>query len=106
MNARTRPDFLIQRRVKEDNKRADATAYASKMADVARTTSWHEGKQKFDYAEHQKQTASFIQEELFNCKEELKIRRRQRLRMLYDAEAKQYEEELAQLGLAVQRQHY
>mmetsp|Transcript_58388 Transcript_58388/g.131543 ORF Transcript_58388/g.131543 Transcript_58388/m.131543 type:complete len:107 (+) Transcript_58388:92-412(+) len=106
MAARTRPDALIMQRVAKDNQFAAASSYASTMQSIASVTSWHEGKQKFDYAEGEKRTSAFIKEEMRNCNEELKIRRRQRLRLLYDAEAKQYEEELAQMGLAVQRQYY
>mmetsp|Transcript_14430 Transcript_14430/g.29273 ORF Transcript_14430/g.29273 Transcript_14430/m.29273 type:complete len:107 (-) Transcript_14430:123-443(-) len=106
MTAKWSPDYLIQKRIAQDNAYAAASAYSAKMSAVSSTTSWHEGKQKYDFFEGQKRTSAFIKEEMRSCNEELKIRRRQRLRMLYDAEAKQYEEELAQLGLAVQRQHY
>ncbi|CAE7870703.1 fabH [Symbiodinium microadriaticum] len=99
----SRPDFLIQKRIQKDNKFAVAEDYASKMAAISQVTHWFEGKQKFDFAETEKRSSEFIKQEMNSCNEELKIRRRTRLRNLYEAEAKAYEAELASLGLAVQR---
>mmetsp|Transcript_137372 Transcript_137372/g.342623 ORF Transcript_137372/g.342623 Transcript_137372/m.342623 type:complete len:107 (-) Transcript_137372:54-374(-) len=106
MSATIRPDFHIQKRVQKDNQYAAAAAYAKKMDSIAQTTNWFEGKQKFDFAEGEKRSKSFIQNEMECCSEELKIRRRTRLRQLYEAEARSWEQELASVGLAVQRQHY
>lgn len=99
-----RPDFLIQKRIQQDNQYAVAADYASKMAAISQVTHWFEGKQKFDFAETAKRSSEFIKQEMDACSEELKIRRRTRLRVLYENEARAYEAELAALGLAVQRQ--
>mmetsp|Transcript_123435 Transcript_123435/g.394874 ORF Transcript_123435/g.394874 Transcript_123435/m.394874 type:complete len:107 (-) Transcript_123435:53-373(-) len=106
MAAKLRPDFHILKRVEKDNQYAAASAYAKDLASVASTTGWFEGKQKFDFAEGEKRRKSFIENEMQCCSEELKIRRRTRLRKLYEMEARGWEEELASHGLAVQRQHY
>ena len=98
-----RPDFLIQKRIQQDNQYAVAADYASKMAAISQVTHWFEGKQKFDFAETEKRSSEFIKQEMDACSEELKIRRRTRLRLLYETEARAYESELAALGLAVQR---
>lgn len=98
-----RPDFLIQKRIQQDNQYAVAADYASKMAAISQVTHWFEGKQKFDFAETEKRSSEFIKQEMDACSEELKIRRRTRLRVLYETEARAYESELAALGLAVQR---
>ncbi|CAE7383020.1 fabH [Symbiodinium natans] len=102
MPGKMRPDFLIQKRIQKDNQFAVAADYASKMAAISQVTHWFEGKQKFDFAETEKRSSEFIKQEMNACSEELKIRRRTRLRNLYEAEAKAYEAELASLGLAVQ----
>mmetsp|Transcript_12635 Transcript_12635/g.36345 ORF Transcript_12635/g.36345 Transcript_12635/m.36345 type:complete len:105 (-) Transcript_12635:50-364(-) len=102
----TRPDFLIQKRIAQDNRYVAAADYAKKMDRIAQVSGWFEGKQKFDFHEGEKRSKTFIQNEMECCAEELKIRRRTRLRQLYEAEARQWEEELAAHGLAVQRQHY
>mmetsp|Transcript_8261 Transcript_8261/g.16871 ORF Transcript_8261/g.16871 Transcript_8261/m.16871 type:complete len:107 (+) Transcript_8261:94-414(+) len=101
-----RPDFLIQKRIEKDNQYAAAADYAKTMQRISQNSSWFEGKQKYDFAEGEKRDKSFIQNEMDCCYEELKIRRRTRLRQLYEAEAKAWEQELAENGLAVQRQHY
>mmetsp|Transcript_36857 Transcript_36857/g.75535 ORF Transcript_36857/g.75535 Transcript_36857/m.75535 type:complete len:107 (-) Transcript_36857:157-477(-) len=106
MPGKMRPDFLIQKRIQKDNQFAVAADYASKMAAISQVTHWFEGKQKFDFAETEKRSSEFIKQEMNSCSEELKIRRRTRLRNLYEAEAKAYEAELASLGLAVQRHLY
>ncbi|CAE7590601.1 fabH [Symbiodinium sp. CCMP2592] len=81
------PDFLIQKRIQKDNQFAVAADYASKMAAISQVTHWFEGKQKFDFAETEKRSSEFIKQEMNSCSEELKIRRRTRLRNLYEAEA-------------------
>eukprot|EP00933_Yihiella_yeosuensis_P080081 TRINITY_DN9348_c3_g1_i1.p2 TRINITY_DN9348_c3_g1~~TRINITY_DN9348_c3_g1_i1.p2 ORF type:complete len:108 (+),score=31.07 TRINITY_DN9348_c3_g1_i1:82-405(+) len=105
-SAKMRPDFLIQKRIAQDNQYAAAAAYAKEMSSIAQVTGWFEGKQKYDFSETEKRSESFIKQEMDDCGKELQIRRRSRLRMLYEQEAAMYEQELAQLGLAVQRQHY
>eukprot|EP00931_Biecheleriopsis_adriatica_P083261 TRINITY_DN56837_c0_g1_i1.p1 TRINITY_DN56837_c0_g1~~TRINITY_DN56837_c0_g1_i1.p1 ORF type:complete len:108 (+),score=33.89 TRINITY_DN56837_c0_g1_i1:136-459(+) len=104
--AKMRPDFLIQKGIAKDNQYAAAADYASKMSKISQVSGWFEGKQKYDFAEDAKRNAEFIKQEMESCNEELKIRRRTRLRVLYETEARAYEAELASLGLAVQRSHY
>ncbi|CAE7038471.1 unnamed protein product [Symbiodinium sp. CCMP2456] len=87
MPGKMRPDFLIQKRIQKDNQFAVAADYASKMAAISQVTHWFEGKQKFDFAETEKRSSEFIKQEMNSCSEELKIRRRTRLRNLYEAEA-------------------
>ncbi|CAE8649747.1 unnamed protein product [Polarella glacialis] len=99
------PDFIIQKTIQKDNQYAAAADYKKQMDLIGGVTAWFEGKQKYDFNEVEKRNQSFIQQEMHSCMEELKIRRRTRLRQLYDQEARGWESELAQVGLAVQRQN-
>mmetsp|Transcript_51163 Transcript_51163/g.119921 ORF Transcript_51163/g.119921 Transcript_51163/m.119921 type:complete len:108 (+) Transcript_51163:74-397(+) len=100
------PDFLIQKRVASDNKLAHAAAYNQKMQTIKMKTQWFESKIKYEFADSEKRSKAFIQQEMDCANKELKIRRQKRLKMLYEYEARAYEEELASLGLAIQRHHY
>ncbi|CAD7931831.1 unnamed protein product [Amoebophrya sp. A120] len=98
------PDFVIQRRVKENTKYAEASEYCSKMVKIAGETGWFEQKVKFDFEDNQKRETEAINEELEQANIELKKRRRNRMKLLYENEARTWEAELRELGLAVIRQ--
>jgi len=85
---------------------AKAEAYSRDLFKTQINTSWFEGKIKYEFNETAKRNDAFIKGEVQEANTELKKRRHERLRQLYHAEAKMYEEELQQLGLAVQRLHY
>jgi hypothetical protein len=99
------PDYLIRKRVEEDNKYAIAETFARDVAKVQVATEWFEGKIKYDFNEGAKRNDGFIKDEIDMANVELKKRRTERLKHLYLAEARMYEEELRSMGLAVQRIH-
>lgn len=101
-----RPDFLIQKRVAMDNKYAESSVYCQKMVRISQSTAWFESKTKYDFVDTEKRNDAFIKKELEAANAEIKKRRRQRLQLLYEHEARAYEDELNQLGLAIQRQHF
>eukprot|EP00929_Paragymnodinium_shiwhaense_P093942 TRINITY_DN5427_c0_g1_i1.p2 TRINITY_DN5427_c0_g1~~TRINITY_DN5427_c0_g1_i1.p2 ORF type:complete len:107 (+),score=29.56 TRINITY_DN5427_c0_g1_i1:127-447(+) len=105
MAVRMRPDWLIQRSIAQDNKYAAANAYASDMKKVSQSTEWFESKVKYDFKDGEKRSAAFIAQEMECANVELKSRRRARLKALYENETRVFEDELADLGLAVQRLH-
>ena len=53
------PDFVIQRRVKENTKRAEAAEYSAKMVRIAGETGWFEGKMKFDFEDNEKREQEY-----------------------------------------------
>ncbi|OMJ71965.1 hypothetical protein SteCoe_29699 [Stentor coeruleus] len=97
------PDWSIQTRVRQDIKYTDAEAYARKMQDIAKTSTWHERQQKFEVARDNIRAEERGNFELQLANRELKERRRCRLRELLQSEAFQYEQELAKRGLAIYR---
>jgi hypothetical protein len=99
------PDYLIRKRVEVDNKYAIAENHAKDVAKVQVSTEWFEGKIKYDFNEAAKRNDGFIKDEIESANVELKKRRNDRLKHLYLAEARMYEEELRSMGLAVQRLH-
>lgn len=105
MAMKLRPDFLIQKRIHEDNKNARAAEYAQKLRSISQNTQWFESKTKYEFTDGEKRSQAYIKQEMQCANLELKTRRSTRLRMLYENEARAYEEELAAMGLAVQRAH-
>ncbi|KAF4662447.1 hypothetical protein FOL47_006237 [Perkinsus chesapeaki] len=99
------PDALIQRRVKIDEKHAELESYAKDLKKATITTSWFENKSKYDFTDNEKRNDTFIAEELRCANLELLLRRRHRIKLLYENEARKYEEELRAQGLAIQRDH-
>lgn len=97
------PDWCIQNRIKQDIKYADAEAYTRKMQDIAKTSTWHERQQKFEVARNNIWAEKHAENELKVANFELKERRKFRLRVLLEEEAKTYEQELARKGLAIYR---
>merc|ERR1719502_1979190 len=101
-----RPDFLIQKRVAQDNHYAACGAYANKMKSISQNSSWFEQKTKYDFNDGEKRSEAFIKQEMDCANAELKTRRQTRLKLLYENEARAYEQELGELGLAIQRMNY
>jgi hypothetical protein len=99
------PDYLIRKRVEVDNKYAIAESHARDSLKVQVSTDWFEGKLKYDFNEAAKRNDGFIKDEIASANLELKKRRSERLKHLYLAEARMFEEELRSMGLAVQRLH-
>mmetsp|Transcript_72743 Transcript_72743/g.115127 ORF Transcript_72743/g.115127 Transcript_72743/m.115127 type:complete len:107 (+) Transcript_72743:78-398(+) len=106
MAAKMKPDFLIQKRVAEDNRYAASAAYANKLDRIKQNTAWFESKTKYAFADGEKRSEAFIKQEMECANAELKTRRKTRLKLLYESEARAYEEELGRLGLAIQRMHF
>merc|ERR1712098_413593 len=101
-----RPDFLIKQRIAQDNSYAAASAYNRKMEAIKQNTGWFESKIKYEFADGEKRSQAFVRQEMQCANNELKLRRRVRLQLLYENEARAYEEELSSLGLAIQRQRH
>ena len=72
-----------------------------RMSSIGRITAWHEGHQKFAVKNLNQQNEVKIKTELVEANKELKIRRRERLKALYDFELANYEKELNDRGLAI-----
>ena len=54
MASRLPPDFLIQRRVKINEKYAEADVYKKQLGFLEGATGWFEGKIKYDFADDAK----------------------------------------------------
>mmetsp|Transcript_114941 Transcript_114941/g.324854 ORF Transcript_114941/g.324854 Transcript_114941/m.324854 type:complete len:107 (+) Transcript_114941:124-444(+) len=105
MAVKMRPDFLIQKRIAQDNQYAAATNYANQLYSVSQNTEWFESKTKYEFKDGEKRSQAFIKQEMECASAELKVRRRTRLKLLYENEARAFEDELGQMGLAIQRLH-
>jgi hypothetical protein len=96
-----RPDYLIQQREIQERKIADATEYDQKMKIIGINTTWSEKNQKFQVQNAKKRNEQRMRNEIENTYEEIKMRRRVRLRELYVLEMDIYEKELAAKGLSI-----
>ena len=96
-----RPDYLIQQREMQERKIADATEYDQKMKIIGINTTWSEKNQKFQVQNAKKRNEQRMRNEIENTYEEIKMRRRVRLRELYVLEMDMYEKELAAKGLSI-----
>jgi hypothetical protein len=96
-----RPDYLIQQREIQEKKIADATEYDQKMKIIGINTTWSEKNQKFQVQNAKKRNEQRMRNEIENTYEEIKMRRRVRLRELYVLEMDMYEKELAAKGLSI-----
>ena len=96
-----RPDYLIQQREIKERKIADATEYDQKMKIIGINTTWSEKNQKFQVQNAKKRNEQRMRNEIENTYEEIKMRRRVRLRELYVLEMDMYEKELAAKGLSI-----
>jgi len=99
-------DKDVKKFIAEADRLRQAEKYDKSLATIGRIAEWHEGKQKGDFGLGEKRSESFIRDEMDCCRTELKERRRARLRVLYETEARQHELELAQKGLSVQRDYH
>ena len=96
-----RPDYLVQQREIQERKIADATEYDQKMKLIGINTTWSEKNQKFQVQNAKRRNEQRMRNEIENTYEEIKMRRRVRLRELYIIEMEMYEKELAQKGLSI-----
>ena len=96
-----RPDYLIQQREIQERKIADATEYDQKMKIIGINTTWSEKNQKFQVQNAKKRNEQRMRNEIENTYEEIKMRRRVRLRELYVLEMDMNEKELAAKGLSI-----
>ena len=72
-----------------------------RMQAIGRTTDWHETQQKYYVWKNNKANEKKIEQELNEANDKLKILRNQRLKELYEKEMQQYQDELAEMGLAI-----
>ena len=96
-----RPDYLILQREKEQQKLANALEYTQKMKTIGINASWNEKNQKFQVQNEKKRNEQRMRSENENTYEEIKLRRRVRLRELYKLEMDMYEKELANKGFSI-----
>ena len=85
----------------EERKLADAKEYDTKMKLIGINANWSEKNQKFQVQNAKKRNEQRMRNEIENTYEEIKMRRRVRLRELYVIEMDMYEKELAQKGLSI-----
>ena len=96
-----RPDYLVQQREIQERKLAEATEYDQKMKLIGINANWSEKNQKFQVQNAKKRNEQRMRSEIENTYEEIKMRRRVRLRELYVLEMDMYEKELAEKGLSI-----
>mmetsp|Transcript_11258 Transcript_11258/g.39214 ORF Transcript_11258/g.39214 Transcript_11258/m.39214 type:complete len:111 (+) Transcript_11258:197-529(+) len=102
-NTRDNLPANVARRVKSEMDRAVKEEYLRQQRNIAHTAKWAESQSK-----KAGKSATVIElerkemeEELRTTAEQLVLVRRERLRVLYDTEAKEWEEELSKRGLAL-----
>lgn len=91
----------IQRSIKQGEKYAVAESYSKKLEGISRITNWHETKAKYDQANSNKYAKKMIDQEMKYALKEIKTVRNVKLKQLYEAEAKQWEAQLSERGLAI-----
>ena len=96
-----RPDYLVQQREIQERKLAEATEYDQKMKLIGINANWSEKNQKFQVQNAKRRNEQRMRNEIENTYEEIKMRRRVRLRELYVLEMDMYEKELAAKGLSI-----
>ena len=96
-----RPDYLVQHREIQERKLAEATEYDQKMKLIGINANWSEKNQKFQVQNAKRRNEQRMRNEIENTYEEIKMRRRVRLRELYIIEMDMYEKELAAKGLSI-----
>ena len=96
-----RPDYLVQQREIQERKLAEATEYDQKMKLIGINANWSEKNQKFQVQNAKRRNEQRMRSEIENTYEEIKMRRRVRLRELYVLEMDMYEKELAEKGLSI-----
>ena len=101
-----RPDYLVAQREIQQKKLDDAKEYDTKMKLIGINTTWAEKHQKFQVQNDKKRNEQRMRSELENTYEEIKMRRRVRLRELYVLEMDMYEKELASKGLSIVKERF
>ena len=96
-----RPDYLVQQREIQERKLAEANEYDQKMKLIGINANWSEKNQKFQVQNAKRRNEQRMRNEIENTYEEIKMRRRVRLRELYVLEMDMYEKELAAKGLSI-----
>ena len=96
-----RPDYLVQQREIQERKLAEATEYDQKMKLIGINANWSEKNQKFHVQNAKRRNEQRMRCEIENTQEDIKMRRRVRLRELYVLEMDMYEKELAEKGLSI-----
>ena len=96
-----RPDYLVQQREIQERKLAEATEYDQKMKLIGINANWSEKNQKFQVQNAKRRNEQRMRSVIENTYEEIKMRRRVRLRELYVLEMDMYEKELAAKGLSI-----
>ena len=96
-----RPDYLVQQREIQERKLAEANEYDQKMKLIGINANWSEKNQKFQVQNAKRRNEQRMRNEIENTYEEIKMRRRVRLRELYVLEMDMYEKELASKGLSI-----
>ena len=96
-----RPDYLEKQREIQERKLAEATEYDQKMKLIGINANWSEKNQKFQVQNAKRRNEQRMRNEIENTYEEIKMRRRVRLRELYIIEMDMYEKELAAKGLSI-----
>lgn len=73
------------------------------MQDIAKNSNWYERQLRAEPARQRQNEQRFLDRNLPEIHQEVKERRKARLRTLLESEAAQYERELAERGLAIYR---
>ena len=92
-------DWNIQQRIKQDQKFGAAEDYAKKMQDIANNSHWHDRQERIQSNRMQ----GVPQASMAEIQQEVRERRKARMRQLLETEAAMYERELAARGLAIYR---
>lgn len=97
------PDFQLKKTIAENEKLAQARKAIKDQGICTNQARWFQQKSTCDHANKEKAQKAVVENELNQANNELKIRRNLRMLQLIENEARVYEEELASLGLRVQR---
>ncbi|KRX01821.1 hypothetical protein PPERSA_00531 [Pseudocohnilembus persalinus] len=91
----------IKRSIQKNEQYRQNEAYANKLSSISRVTNWHESKVKYDNNNKKKIENELIKQEVKCSQRELFQARNIRLKQLYEQEAEQWEQQLAEKGLAI-----
>ena len=96
-------DWNVQNRIRQEAKYGEAEAYAKNMQDIAKNSNWYDRQLRSENARKEMNEQQFLNRNLPEIQQEVKERRKARLRELLQHDAAQYERELASKGLAIYR---
>uniref|UniRef100_A0A0G4HZ00 Uncharacterized protein n=1 Tax=Chromera velia CCMP2878 TaxID=1169474 RepID=A0A0G4HZ00_9ALVE len=99
-----RSDYAMLKRAQQNDKQEAIEKYAASLQFASSNAQWFEKSSKAAFSIQQARQESFIKEELSNAAAELQKRRRARLKALYEAEHKSYEDKLNSKGLSIHRE--